>query len=231
MDGIVSQPGAGPSGRVADPPGGGSRAPIGKIQWLEPVGPNDPPEPSPGTPARRQAGARPGSRPGAGPPMTPAANLELRSATNGDLRHVMRWIPDAAACRRWAGPRIAFPLRYPGVAREIGFAPGNAWSLFEADQLVGFAQLLRRRPGVHHMTRVIVDPRRRGARHGHRLCEELINVARTDGARCISLYVYRDNLRALHLYRSLGWVSHRRVPCYGPPDGLCYMVKFLRTPE
>jgi ribosomal protein S18 acetylase RimI-like enzyme len=139
----------------------------------------------------------------------------------------MRWIPDADACRRWAGPRVTFPLRYPRIARQIDFAPDNAYSLFDGEELVGFAQLLRRRPGVRHMTRVCIAPGRRGARCGRRLCEGLIEVAGAAGARCISLFVYRDNLRALHLYRSLGWVRHKRVPGYGPPDGLCYMVKSL----
>jgi hypothetical protein len=37
-------------------------------------------------------------------------NTSLRAPTESDYLHVASWITDAAACRRWAGPRVAFPF-------------------------------------------------------------------------------------------------------------------------
>jgi ribosomal protein S18 acetylase RimI-like enzyme len=152
--------------------------------------------------------------------------VHLRAATLADFRQVTRWIPDRASCRRWAGPAVRWSRAPETLARRIGLRPDNGLALLVDGRLAGFAQRLTPRPGIHHVTRVIVAPDRRREGLGRALALALKAEAAASGARRLSLYVYRDNRRALRLYRALGWRPRRphRLPL---PRGLCYMVMDL----
>ena len=150
----------------------------------------------------------------------------LRPATRPDLYRVFRWIPDREACRRWAGPRVRFTSDPASLAWQIGFRPDNSYVLPVGDTLAGFAQIFALRPGVRHLTRVVVAPDRRSGGLGRALCEAILARARRDGATRLSLYVYRNNPRALRFYEALGW-RRCRPPRLPLPAGLCYMVNDL----
>jgi len=68
--------------------------------------------------------------------------VNLCPATRDDLPVIISWIPDAFACRRWAGPAVSFPIAVTSLAQEIAFSPDNSYCLEEKADLVGFGQLI-----------------------------------------------------------------------------------------
>ncbi len=130
----------------------------------------------------------------------------LRPARVDDLGRVLGWVPDAEACRRWAGPNVSFPATPNGAWLEMAASPDNAFALLADTVPVGFGQLLAGDHRVVHMARLIVAPGHRGRGLGRRLCEALIATACDDfAARRLTLNVYADNHVAHALYRSLGF--------------------------
>lgn len=134
-------------------------------------------------------------------------SLTLRPARPSDFLVLSTWIPDAAACTRWAGPRVPFP-----------FAPDHLEGLLEARErsshglwkdgatLVAFGQHWVLTPGRVHLGRIIVAPEARGRGFGHALCRQLMAEAvQATGAHSITLRVYRDNAVAQRLYAGLGF--------------------------
>lgn len=136
-------------------------------------------------------------------------SLTLRPARPSDFLVLSTWIPDAAACTRWAGPRMPFP-----------FAPEHLESLLEARErpsqglwedgttLVAFGQHWVLTPGRVHLGRIIVAPEARGRGFGRALCRQLMAEAvQATDAHSITLRVYRDNIVAQRLYADLGFVA------------------------
>ena len=134
-------------------------------------------------------------------------HVTLRPAELNDLSTVLSWIPDADACRMWAGPHVRYPAGAPSVWETIKADGRNAYSLVDADNcIVGFGQILPRGAGVVHLARIIIDPGLRGHGYGRLLCMELMNAARDRlPVRQFTLHVYRQNPTAIALYRSLGF--------------------------
>jgi len=141
--------------------------------------------------------------------------MKLRKAHSADLEQVASWIPDAEACRLWAGPLVWFPFSLETLARDINFHHGHSYCLMAGASLAAFGQLVKKGSGRCHLARIIVAPHLRGCGYGPRLCRELIQLARHTPCRVISLHVYRDNPAALKLYRALGF---REQPGQSTPE-------------
>ena len=69
----------------------------------------------------------------------------LRSATRLDLEEVASWISTRRECELWAGWRVSFPIDQLSLPVAIEFAETNAFSLLDADELVAFGQLVKKR--------------------------------------------------------------------------------------
>jgi ribosomal protein S18 acetylase RimI-like enzyme len=132
----------------------------------------------------------------------------LRPATPADLRAVATWVQTAEQLRLWAGPALTFPPVADITWHEIGATDKNSFSLVDSGgNIVGFGQLLVREPNRVHFARIIVSSTIRGKGLGRVLCQELIRVGIE---RCqpaaFTLNVYRDNVPAFNLYKSLGFI-------------------------
>ena len=133
--------------------------------------------------------------------------LVLRSPVPSDYESIASWIPDAAACARWAGLRVPFPFVATELATLLAVTGGESCCLAEDDGLlVGFGQHWVVRDGVVHLGRIIVSPAQRGRGKGRELCERLVaRAVQATGAGAVTLRVYRDNETALGLYLRLGF--------------------------
>jgi len=133
----------------------------------------------------------------------------LRPPVAADYAAIAAWIPDAAACARWAGPQLAYPFEAGALPRLLAVEHGASYVLHDAHaSLLGFGQYRLRQPGTAHLCRIIVAPAARGKGMGKALCRLLIDEARrATAAKAVTLRVYRDNLAAFAIYSDLGFVA------------------------
>jgi ribosomal-protein-alanine N-acetyltransferase len=132
----------------------------------------------------------------------------LRPALCEDLHFVLGWVDTPAALRLWGGHKLSWPPEVDKTWREIGAETGNTFTLVDAEgAITGFGQALAREAGWVHLGRIIVLPQLRGQGVGRVLVRALINEAvERHHPKEITLNVYRDNLPAVRLYRSLGFM-------------------------
>ena len=131
----------------------------------------------------------------------------LRPAEAADYAVVSTWLPDAAACLRWAGPRVPFPFAVQDLAALLAVETGHSYSLVDLSGMPrAFGQHWVLTAGSVHLGRLIVAPEARGQGVGRALVEQLIEraIAMTH-ATAVTLRVYRDNATAHALYTSLGF--------------------------
>lgn len=133
----------------------------------------------------------------------------LRTPTPADYEALATWIPDANACTRWAGPLISFPLSVASLSVELKVANGISYTLTDVDgNPIAFGQYWAVAPSAVHLGRIIVSPHARSRGIGRILCELLIaRAVQTTDATTVTLRVYRDNVPALNLYKSLGFIA------------------------
>lgn len=90
---------------------------------------------------------------------------------------------------------------------EAYFEP-KAWfrAIGAGDDLVGFAMVYRDpAAGVFYIWRFMIDARHQGRGYGRRAMELLLDEARADGAREVTLSVVPGGHSALEFYRRLGF--------------------------
>jgi ribosomal protein S18 acetylase RimI-like enzyme len=138
-------------------------------------------------------------------------NLSLRTPTTNDYLVLASWLPDAAACQRWAGPRLPFPFAAEDLPTLLAWPEGgeSSYALIDSSgRLCGFGQHWVFQAGSVHLGRIIVAPNTRGCGYGRELCQHLITAAlNATSATAVTLRVYRDNQVAVKLYSSLGFVE------------------------
>lgn len=134
-------------------------------------------------------------------------SLTLRPSHPSDFLVLSAWIPDAAACMRWAGPRMPFPFTPEDLEGLLEARERPSHGLWEDDEtLVAFGQYWALTPGRVHLGRIIVAPGARGRGFGRALCQQLMAEAvQATDAKTITLRVYRDNTVAQRLYAGLGF--------------------------
>jgi len=134
----------------------------------------------------------------------------LRPACGSDYATVATWSTSAAACLRWAGPRLPFPFAAVDLERLLEIPGGGCSHVLASgtEPPLGFSQHWVAIPGAVHLGRIIVAPALRGHGLGRLLVERSIErAAREPGAQSVTLRVYRDNAAALRLYQSLRFVE------------------------
>lgn len=131
--------------------------------------------------------------------------MELRSSTESDLEAVIAWIGNANDCLTWAGPDVIFPIIPNALKNQIGYTADNSFCLLDETSRVAFGQLIQKGENHYHLARIIVAPADRGQGYGRKICEYLIKMAHDHGSRLLTLNVYRDNQKAVRLYRHIGF--------------------------
>ena len=138
-------------------------------------------------------------------------NASLRAPTASDYAAIASWIPDAAAGLRWAGPRLSFPFAASDLSALLAVPGGGEFSyslIDESGSPCGFGQHWVLQPGAVHLGRIIVAPDARGRGLGRVLCQQLVSAGlHATSATAVTLRAYRDNLVAVGLYSSLGFVE------------------------
>ncbi|MCC9205083.1 GNAT family N-acetyltransferase [Arthrobacter sp. zg-Y769] len=133
--------------------------------------------------------------------------LFLRRRTARDLDTIISWIPDDAALRMFAGPRMAWPPTREQFAEPAAVTGFSAWVL-SARGLpgtpFGHAELTVRK-GHAHIARVIIDPLLRGRGLSQQLMRLVLDQACAEGASSAGLRVIKGNTVALRAYRRLGF--------------------------
>lgn len=134
--------------------------------------------------------------------------LSLHPPCPADYITLATWVPDAASCLRWAGPKVPFPFEADRLAELLQVDQSVSYCLARGDGVpVAFAQHWVITPGAVHLGRILVNPRRRGKGLGRVLCRQLIAAAFAHTqASSATLRVYTDNLGARQLYQNLGFV-------------------------
>jgi [ribosomal protein S18]-alanine N-acetyltransferase len=132
----------------------------------------------------------------------------LRTPQPDDYAAVASWIPDAKACIRWAGPLVPFPFTAAELPQLLAVSESESYCLVTSDEVpCGFGQHFIVEQGEVHLGRIIVSSAARGKGLGRELCRRLMSRAiQATAANTVTLRVYRDNLAALHLYSSLGFM-------------------------
>jgi RimJ/RimL family protein N-acetyltransferase len=135
--------------------------------------------------------------------------LSFRLPTTADYKVLASWIPDAKACKHWAGSQLHFPFCAKQLSELSDVSGIYGFSMVSPEnELIGFGQFWLRNEETVHLGRVIVDPNMRGFGFGTTLCEFLIHEAlNTTDAENVTLRVYRDNSAAISIYAKLGFMG------------------------
>ena len=138
----------------------------------------------------------------------------LRAGTPADVAIALSWTPGDEALRRWAGSSLRFPATPSSLWEDINSADATTFALESTGSgLLGIGQVRYREQTYGHLARIIVSPHHRGLGLGRILCAGLMREARRLHAiQAYTLYVFPDNLNALALYRSLGFVEQGLEP-------------------
>lgn len=146
--------------------------------------------------------------------MNPSPPPVLRAATLADAAIALSWTPEADALRCWAGPNTRHPATPGSLWEDINNSDATTFALESpSDGLAAFGQVRFREQTYGHLARLIVSPQLRGRGLGRLLCLTLMREAvRLHPIKAFSLYVFPDNLKAIGLYRSLGYFEIGRHP-------------------
>jgi ribosomal protein S18 acetylase RimI-like enzyme len=151
--------------------------------------------------------------------------IELRPARWDDLCLLPTWITSPEQLRIWAGPSLPWPLTEPAL-RAYADQPSDVQLIWTAVTVphaepVGHACLLVREGGSQgRLSRVLVDPARRGEGLGRALVATAVRTAfAATGIDTLTLGVYRHNVAAVRLYESVGFTEVGRAPAAFEVDG------------
>jgi len=139
-------------------------------------------------------------------------DIVFRRAGLDDVWEIATWITTPREAELWAGPRLPFPPDPDLLPADIDLFNADSVALVEAGYLIAFGQVIYMDDCRAHLARIIVAPARRGCGYGRELMQELLRRARERDYAVISLYVDRDNRRALSLYAGFGFRRAQRPP-------------------
>ena len=131
---------------------------------------------------------------------------QLRESTSADIDELMTWFHDADSVNVWGGPRFRYPFTAQSFREDCHWPEMASCSLQDpAREFRAFGQFYDRN-GRINLARLIVHPRYRRQGIGRRLLTSLMQVGRLRlPLDEYSLFVYRDNVPALHCYRLHGF--------------------------
>lgn len=151
--------------------------------------------------------------------------MKLARFDGSHLTELMTWFTDITSLQTWGGPQFRFPFTEASFREDLNLQSLPTWALVQDDgALAAFGQCYLR-AGRCHFGRLAVSPRLRGRGHGTTLIRGLARWGTAEfGVESMSLFVIASNLRAIALYRRLGF-SEAPYPEPSPAtDCFIYMV-------
>lgn len=138
----------------------------------------------------------------------------LRPVTAADVAVALSWTPGDEELRRWSGPSTRCPATAQSLWEDISSSDASTFAFITpGGELRGLGQVRFREQTYGHLARIIVSPHYRGQGLGRALCLALMREAvRLHPITVFSLYVFPDNINAIGLYRSLGYVEKGMHP-------------------
>ena len=155
------------------------------------------------------------------------ADLAFTRFSETHLSQLMGWIDSEAQCRQWGGPRFRFPFDARSFTEDCCWRELPSFVLEDAAGCaVAFGQYYNRLDCCH-LGRLIVAPAVRGLGVGRQLIFRLVaQGCREFGLNRSSLFVLKNNQRALALYEKLGY----RKQTYPEPVEWLDMCHYLVAP-
>ncbi len=146
--------------------------------------------------------------------------LRLRPYNKKDAEHIVKWIGDELAFRRWSADRYDhFPISAEDMNRQYAVAEEADWYYpmvaFDESGVVGhlIMRFLDEEKTVLRFGFIIVDNTRRGEGLGKRMLQVALKYAfEILGARKVTLGVFANNPSALRCYQSVGFVMTKSIP-------------------
>jgi GNAT superfamily N-acetyltransferase len=137
--------------------------------------------------------------------------MELREARSTDAPNIVLWFPTRAETLLWAGANAPDPLTSTWVIEEFG--KYRHWVWVDGNrEIMGIFALVFREEGHMRLARFALSPKIRGQRLAIGFLQEIITLARSLGAKQLSLNVYGSNRVARRAYESVGFqISSERV--------------------
>jgi ribosomal protein S18 acetylase RimI-like enzyme len=150
--------------------------------------------------------------------------MKFQPFNQAHLPELMSWFRTADELRTWGDPPFRFPFTDATFREDANFASLPTWSLVEDGRLAAFGQCYLR-VGRCHFGRVAVSPKFRSRGHGTMLIREMASWGSAEfSVGEYSLFVIASNLRAIALYRRLGF-SEMPYPEPSPElETFIYMV-------
>lgn len=135
--------------------------------------------------------------------------IVLEQASTKDVEVLLTWFNNLHQMTYWGGPGMSFPVNTEQFIEQIQFQKKPSYALTDGrGELLAFGQFYRRLDR-NHLGRLVVSPGKRGLGLGKLLVQELIvKATELQGHADTSLFVMRDNMPALSLYSSLGFIEH-----------------------
>lgn len=121
------------------------------------------------------------------------------------------------------------PLTAEWLAGE--FDNGNYWVWIDQREIAGVFGLVFLEDGVAHLTRFAIAPELRGRRLAKGLMEEIKEVARSLGAKQLSLNVYGSNQVARHVYDEMGFRLFGERVAAEDPSGVSHKMRLNLWPQ
>lgn len=127
--------------------------------------------------------------------------IQLKTADEQDLIEIITWFDNADDVRIWGGPNMRFPLILNQLKEDLDWDNARSYSLFKDTKLVAFTQL-RDKFDFHHISRVLVNQNYRGHGLGKEIMQQILALENPE-QKAYSLFVYKDNEKAVSLYKKL----------------------------
>jgi|UPI00068A14E0 ribosomal protein S18 acetylase RimI-like enzyme len=151
-------------------------------------------------------------------------DFSQRTARANDARVVALWFPSHEDATRWGGPDIPNPLTAAWLESEV--ADGSYFvGVDRKSEVVAIYSLKRIDEDAIHLRRFAIAPFLRGRGAGKAMITEIAGLARTKGARWLSLWVYGSNKAAIHLYKNAGFREIGTRAAAEDSSGLCVRMR------
>jgi RimJ/RimL family protein N-acetyltransferase len=142
-------------------------------------------------------------------------DVGLRPSRPGDDAAQISWVANAEEVERFAGPSLVFPVTAAQLqAHRDDPAITTLTAFLEPDEAtaVGRLDLVRVTDDHGRLSRVLIDPARRGQGLAAPIMSAAMRSARDAGFATLELYVFTDNAPALRTYERLGFTVTGPAP-------------------
>jgi ribosomal protein S18 acetylase RimI-like enzyme len=149
-------------------------------------------------------------------------------ANDADIKAIRSWFTTQRKRVSWGGPTMKNATSADDFAKELNLHGFKSFSLYEDDELVGFAQIQKHASKHCHIGRLAIHPKKRGLGLSHTLQSHIFKTIQKEfRSNTISLFVYFSNSYAHHSYMKNGFVSTAVPKGMVLPAGCDYMLKRL----